>query len=147
MEITTIAIILIVIGVVLLIAEAFSPGGYLVIPGVVLVVVGVFAYLMPDEFYTWWTPALIVITTIPVTAVTILLYRRLAKPAPPVTTVTGSLVGKEGIVVTEIQPGNMTGKVKIGSDTWSATADETISEGSRVTVESSEGVHVHVRKL
>lgn len=147
MEITTIAIILIVIGIVLLIAEAFSPGGYLVIPGVVLVVIGIFAYLMPDEFYTWWTPALILITTIPVTVVTILLYRRLAKPAPPVTTVTGSLVGKEGTVVTEIQPGTMTGKVRIGSDIWSATADEVIPEGCKVTVESSEGVHVHVRRM
>ena len=41
----------------------------------------------------------------------------------------------------------MKGKVKIGGDLWSATSDEPIEEGTEVIVESSEGVHVHVRRI
>ncbi|MBQ9689355.1 MAG: hypothetical protein IJV47_01925 [Candidatus Methanomethylophilaceae archaeon] len=40
----------------------------------------------------------------------------------------------------------MKGKVKIGTDTWSATSDEPLETGTEVVVESSEGVHVHVRR-
>lgn len=41
----------------------------------------------------------------------------------------------------------MKGKVRIGSDIWSATSDEPLEEGIEVIVENSEGVHVHVRRL
>ena len=41
----------------------------------------------------------------------------------------------------------MKGKVKIDSDVWSATSDEPIAIGEEVTVDRSEGVHVHVRRI
>ena len=74
------------------------------------------------------------------------MYRRLGGPAPPSTTVAGSLVGRDGTVIVETNPDNLKGKVKIGSDTWSADSDEIIEAGTEVTVVSSEGVHVHVVK-
>ena len=57
------------------------------------------------------------------------------------------MAGKEGTVTVATEVGNMKGKVRIGSDTWSATSDEPIAAGETVVVESSEGVHVHVRRL
>lgn len=58
-----------------------------------------------------------------------------------------SLIGKEGEVTVEVTSGNIRGKVRIGPDIWSADADETIPVGTKVKVDRSEGVHVHVVRL
>ncbi len=146
MEEAVAAVIVMVIGLVLLGIEAFFPGGYLLIPGAIMVIIGAYGYVAPGNFYTGWTPAVAIISAIPVTAATVYLYKRLGSPEPPATTVSGSLVGREGTVTVDITPGNMKGKVKIDSDTWSAEADSEIPAGTRVTVVSSEGVHVFVEK-
>jgi len=145
MAIYMVALIVLMLGLVLMIIEALFPGGYLLIPGAVMIVIGAFGSICQDLFYTWWTPLVAIIAVIPATVVTIWIYKRLGSPEPPSTTVTGSLVGRSGVVVVAVNPSNLKGKVKIGSDTWSATADEDIPEGSQVVVESSEGVHVHVK--
>lgn len=146
MDPATVALLLLVIGLVLVGIEAFSPGGYLLIPGVILTVLGIYGYVVPDDLFTWTTAVVAIVTAIPVTALTIWVYGRLGKPEPPSTTVASSLVGKEGKVVTAVTPGNMKGKVRIASDTWSAEADEDIPEGTDVVVDASEGVHIHVRR-
>lgn len=143
----TVAIVLIVIGVVLLIVEAFSPGGFILIPGLVLLILGLVGTAFPDILFTWWAVLVAVVIAVPVTLLTLKLYQRLGSPEPPSTTVTDSLVGRDGTVTTATVPGTMRGKVRVGSDTWSATSDEPIEEGATVIVESSEGVHVHVRRL
>lgn len=143
----TIAIVLIVAGALFLIIEAFSPGAFMLIPGVVLVILGFIGVVDPDIIVTVWSPVIAVIVAVPVTLVTIKLYRRLAEPIPPSTTVAESLVGRKGKVVVPTEPGTMKGKVKIDSDIWSATSDEPIEENAGVVVESSEGVHVHVRRI
>ncbi len=144
MEAAAVALMVMVLGLALLAAESFFPGGYLLIPGAIMVIVGAYGYAAPGNFYSWWTPVVAIVSSVPVTAATIYLYKRLGSPEPPTTTVSASLVGKEGLVVVGINPGNMKGKVRIGSDTWSARADEEIPEGTRVVVDHSEGVHVHV---
>ncbi len=142
----TIAVLLIVLGAILLIYEAFSPGAFLVIPGTVLVILGLIGAVYTDLLISWWSPVIAVAVAVPVTLLTIKGYQKLAKPAPPTTTVTGSLVGRRGIVTVATEAGNMKGKVKVDSDVWSATSDEPIDVGTEVVVEHSEGVHVHVRK-
>ena len=87
------------------------------------------------------------VLAVPITFLTVKGYQRLAQPEPPTTTVAESLVGREGVVTVATEVGNMKGKVRIGSDTWSATSDVPIEAGESVVVESSEGVHVHVRRL
>ncbi len=143
----TVAVILIIAGAAFLIFEAFSPGAFMVIPGTVLVILGLIGAAFPDILYSWWSPVIALVVAIPVTLVTIKGYQRLAVPEPPTTTVVDSLVGRTGRVTVATESGNMRGKVKIGSDTWSATSDEPIEAGAEVIVESSEGVHVHVRRL
>ncbi len=142
-----IAIALIIVGAVFLIIEAFSPGAFMVIPGTVLVILGVIGVFMPDIVLTLWSPVIALVVAVPVTILTIKAYQHLGEPVPPSTTVTESLVGKTGTVTTATEVGSMRGKVRIGSDTWSATSDEPIEAGAEVVVLSSEGVHVHVRRL
>jgi len=143
----TVAIVLIIIGILFLIAEAFSPGAFMVIPGTVILIIGLIGAAFPDILFSLWSPVIAVAIAIPVTLATVYLYKSLAKPEPPATTVMESLVGKRGTVTVATEAGNMKGKVKIGSDTWSATSDSPIEAGAEVEVESSEGVHVHVRRV
>ena len=143
----TISCIILIAGALFLIYEAFSPGGFCVIPGAVLLVLGVVGLLWPEVLMSIWSPVIALAVAIPVTLVTLKAYQYLARPEPPTTTVADSLIGKEGVIVVPTEIGNMKGKVKIGSDTWSATSDEVMPEGTKVVVESSEGVHVHVRRI
>jgi len=142
----TISCIILIAGAAFLIYEAFVPGGFCVIPGVVLLVLGAVGLIAPDILMSVWAPVIALIVVIPTTLVTLKAYQYLAKPEPPATTVADSLVGRMGQVIVSTEASSMKGKVKIGSDTWSATSDEPIEEGAEVVVESSEGVHVHVRR-
>ncbi len=142
-----VAIALIAIGAILLIIEAFSPGAFMIIPGVILVILGFIGVFEPDILFTWVTPVIAIVIAIPVSLITVKVYQRLASPEPPTTVVADSLVGKIGTIIVPTEIGTIRGKVKIGSDTWSASSDEVLEEGAKVVVESSEGVHVHVRRL
>ncbi|MCL2318274.1 MAG: NfeD family protein [Methanomassiliicoccaceae archaeon] len=142
----TIAIILVIIGLILLTIEALTPGFFAVIPGAVLVVVGVLGYFVDGYFDNMLLlVGSIIIVTLVVSAITIKGYQYLAKPEPPTTTVATSLIGKEGTVTTDVKPGSLKGKVKIDSDSWSATSEEVIKAGTSVVVYDAEGVHVKVR--
>lgn len=142
-----ISCILLIAGAAFVIYEAFVPGGFMLIPGLVLLVMGAIGLLAPDLLMSIWAPVIALVVALPVTLLTLKLYQHLAKPEPPATTVADSLVGRTGKVMVPTELDNMKGKVKIGNDTWSATSDEPIEAGTEVIVESSEGVHVHVRRI
>ena len=142
-----ISCILLIAGAAFVIYEAFVPGGFMLIPGIVLLVMGAIGLLAPDLLMSVWAPVIALVVAVPVTLLTLKLYQHLAKPEPPATTVADSLVGRTGKVMVSTELDNMKGKVKIGNDTWSATSDEPIEAGTEVIVDSSEGVHVHVRRI
>lgn len=146
MDPATIAIICLIAGAVFLIIEALSPGVFMLIPGLVCIVVGVFGLVVDGFFDSWLLIAVIVISAVLTTLLTIKLYQSLAKPAPPETLVAETMVGKNGHVIVAVEPGNLRGKVRIGSDTWSATSESPIEQGADVSVYAAEGVHVKVRK-
>ncbi len=145
MDLATIAIICMILGLILLIIEAATPGFFAVIPGAVLVIIGLLGYFVEDFFTSWYLPATAIVVTLVVTAVTIKGYQMLARPEPPETTVMESLVGKTGTVTQKVEPGSLRGKVKIDSDLWSATSESTINEGTEIEVYAAEGVHIKVR--
>ena len=146
MDPATIAIILIIIGLIFLITEALTPGFFAVIPGAILVVVGVLGYYIEDYFDNLTLLLLtVVVVSIVVSIVTIKGYQILARPVPPSTTVTESMIGRTGIVTVRINPNDIRGKVKVGNDTWSATSDEVIETGAEIYVYAGEGVHLKVR--
>ncbi len=77
-----------------------------------------------------------------------LVYLELSSPAPPTTTGT-TLKDREGVVIKDIKPENISGKVKIknSSQIWSATATKEIEEGAEVKINEVEGVHLKVEKI
>ncbi len=141
------SIAFIVIGVLMLLAEAAMPGNFLLVPATVLLVLGVLGFVFPDILSSVWGPIAAVIVLAPSTYLTIKLYQKLAPPAPPQTRVATSLVGTTGIITVEVKPNSLKGKVQIDHETWSATAICTIPVGKRVAVKSSEGVHVLVEEI
>jgi membrane-bound ClpP family serine protease len=77
-----------------------------------------------------------------------MIYRKLAPVSNPVTTTSEGLRGRIGIVTRETDPERPTyGKVRIGSETWSAESTKVIPEGRKVKVIGSEGVHLVVASL
>ena len=139
------ALAFVIIGILMLLAEAASPGAFIIVPATVLIVLGGIGLLYPDWLFTWWAPLAAVLILVPMTLVTIKLYQNLAPPAPPETTVATSLVGLKGVVIREVSPNNLKGKVRIAHDSWSATTSSTpIPVGTKVVVVASEGVHVKV---
>ncbi|MCL2607336.1 MAG: NfeD family protein [Methanomassiliicoccaceae archaeon] len=145
-EAETFAIILIVVGALFMLSEVLSPGVFLIIPGTVLVILGFIGFMYPDFLYSPWSPVLALVVAAPVTIGTIKMYSFLAKPEPPTTTVADSLVGRNGVVTVRTVPENIRGKVRIDTDTWSATSSEPLEIGTEITVVSSQGVHVTVAR-
>lgn len=136
----------IVVGIVLLLVEASSPGFFIGVPATILILLGIMGMYIPGFYLSPWAPVTAIIVGAPLTYVTILLYQRLAPPSPPTTTVGESLKGRTGLVVKEVIPDSIAGKVRVEGQVWSATSEEVIPEGSHVEVVGSEGVHLVVRK-
>jgi len=141
------ALAFVIIGILMLLAEAASPGAFIIVPATVLLVLGGIGLVYPDWLLTWYAPVTAVIVLVPMTIVTIRMYQKLAPPVPPSTTVGSSLVGMKGIVDKDVYPDNMRGKVRIANDTWSATSAVPIAAGTKVVVKSSAGVHVVVEEI
>ena len=146
MEAATVALIIVVLGALLILAETMNPGAFMVIPGSVLVIVGIVGFIVPDFLFSIYAPITAIVLAVPFTVITIYMYRALARPVPPTTVVSDSLIGKKGKVMAPTGPNDLKGKVKIGLDIWSANSDEPIGEGESVEVVSAEGVHVTVRR-
>ncbi len=137
---------MIIIGLGLFIVEAVHPGFFVAVPGTTLIVLGAVTLLIP-EFAQAYAPAIIVVTTLISSIITITLYRKMAPGQMPLTTSMDVLAGKEGIVIKTIKPDSISGKVRIDNQIWSATGDSVIDEENKVTVISSEGVHVKVKEV
>jgi len=142
-----VGILMLVIGAALLVAEAFVPGFFIVVPGTILVLLGAIALVAPDLLTFPWGIILFVIITVIVSSGTIMFYRRLAPGHKPLSTSMDTLVGQMGEVIREVEPDNISGKVRIGSQIWSARSSEKIPAGERVIVTRAQGVHVFVCKF
>ena len=58
-----------------------------------------------------------------------------------------SIIGKEAIVLEDIDSINGSGQVKVKGEIWSATSDENIEKGTKVKITNVNGVKVKVEKL
>jgi inner membrane protein len=142
-----IALAFIIVGILMLIAEAAIPGSFIIVPGTVVLVLGLLWLINPAWTLEWWSIIVAVVVLIPMIFAAIKLYQMLAPPAPPETTVASSLVGRRGVVISEIIPNTITGKVRIENETWSATAPRKIAVGAPVEIVASRGVHIIVAEL
>lgn len=57
------------------------------------------------------------------------------------------IIGKEGIVLEDIDNINSTGKIKVNGELWSATSDINIEKNSKIKVISVNGVKAKVEKI
>jgi inner membrane protein len=140
---------LIALAVILFVVEVMLPGQtFLMVPGTFFGTLGVVALATGSESFTFGYGLLIALAMTVISAVlTFALYKRLGKVQPPQTTVAESLIGKKGKVTKKIIPDEISGKVRIGTEVWSAKADQPIEEGKYVEVVDSKGVHVVVVEI
>lgn len=139
--------ILILIGALLILWEIFQPGFFIAVPGTMLIIYGFLLLAFPWIINTWWGPWLLTAMAFPIGWFTYYIYRKMSPPSPPVTESYEGLIGKTGIVVETVKPESIEGKVRIGSDVWSATSDIVIEPGVKVRVVGVEGVHLIVKPL
>lgn len=138
---------LLIIGVLLIIAEVATPGFFVGVIGTALVGMGIIGMFFPYIFDSPISVVIVVVVTAVSMMATIMFYQRLGKTQPTATTITESTVGEEGLVLEDIEPHTLHGKVKIKQQIWSATADEQIPKGTLVKVIDWEGVHVIVEEV
>ncbi len=141
---SAIGLALLIIGIIFIIAEAATPGFFIGVMGTAFIAMGIVGIFFPYILDTPWSPIIVVIVTSGSMLGAVMFYRRLGATQPTATTITESNVGKEGIVMEDIEPHNLKGKVKISHQIWSATSDENIQKGATVRVIDWEGVHVIV---
>jgi len=146
-EINSIGLIIFIIGIVLILAEAFTPGNFILVPGVALTIVGALIMAFPAAANSSWTPLLFLLSFVPAFLLAFYMYKHIAPPGRPTTLSSDSLIGRVGLVKTEIHPGNIRGKVNIENEIWSATSDTVIPAGSKVEVVKVQGVKVIVRPV
>jgi inner membrane protein len=143
-----VGILIIVIGGGFFTIEIFHPGALLLIPATIMIVGGFLYLLIPDVLLrSIWGPIAILVAALVATVVTILYYRWLAGVHLPLSTTSGGLVGEEAIVIADVVPNTLKGKVRVRSEIWSARASMPIPTGSRVRVVAGEGVSVTVEPV
>jgi membrane-bound ClpP family serine protease len=141
---------LIAIGIILYVIEVLLPGQtFLMVPGTFFATLGVIALATGNMDFTFGASGLLIaLAMTAISAVlTFAIYKKLGKVEPPQTTVAESLIGRKGWVTKKVVPDEISGKVRIGTEEWSAKADEAIEVGKYVEVVDSKGVHVVVVEI
>jgi membrane protein implicated in regulation of membrane protease activity len=147
LPVNTIGLIIFVVGIALILAEAFTPGTFILVPGIALVIVGSLLMALPELTTSLWAPVIFIVAFLPAFLLAFYFYKHLAPPGKPSTLSSDSLVGRTGFVKVDVSPGNIRGKVMIEQETWSATSDQVIPEGTKVVVSQVVGVKVIVRPV
>lgn len=142
---TGLGVLLVALGIALLASELVHPGALLFIPASVLLIAGIFYLFFPTYLLdSAIGPIAILVAAIVATIVELFFYRWVAPTHEPLTTTMSGLVGREGVVVAEVIPDTMKGKVRVDSEVWSARASVTIPPGTHVRVVRGEGVSIEV---
>ena len=148
MELLALGWILISIGVILLLVEAFNPGFFLAVPGTTLIIIGAVSLLFPEIFSSTWIILIGIVTALVAAGGSVWLYSRITPDKAPSTISQDSLTGKTGMVTATVEEDSIKGKVVIGNVDWSAqSADGSIAVGKKVRVVKSIGVHVIVEEI
>lgn len=146
------ALILLFIGATAIILEIKTAHGGLAAGGAILTIIGILLMYQREYFLWSWdlTSLLIGFSAVLIVGVTLIGFylhkiREVIMKREKIHDIK-RLVGKVGIVKTAIEP-RKKGVVLVESDLWTAEADEYIPEGSRVVVESIDGLIIKVKKL
>lgn len=147
LESSSVGMILLIFGILLIIAETATPGFFVGVIGTAFVAMGIIGIFFPFIADTPWSPLIVLVVTAGSMMMAVMFYRKLGRTQPTATTITESNVGKQGLVMEDIEPHSLHGKVKIQHQIWSATSDSHIPKGKMVKVIDWEGVHVVVEEI
>jgi membrane protein implicated in regulation of membrane protease activity len=139
---STPAYIWILAGLLLLGAEIFLPGVFLLWIGIASLGTGLLLFFVAPPF--WVTSAAFVILLAAGIAVALRL-RRSQHPRPRVNTPDAGLIGRFGVLT---EPGNTGPRVRVGDSEWAARLPRELVEtpaGTRVRVEGVDGTTLVVR--
>jgi len=134
-------------GVILIIAEIFTPGFVLALFGVAAIAAGILARFMPEAITTQ-IGVFAAVTFVLFVFVRKLLYGYFEKDEPQILTNADALVGKTGRAMTKVAV-DTHGDVKVGGESWYAVPDMDdviIEEGEEITVLKVEGSKLIVKK-
>ncbi len=131
-----------IIAVVFAVGEIFTAGFFLLWLGIGAAVAGILAIL---GFAAGWQWAAFVVVSGALIAISRRFAERFTKPQPQGIGA-DRVIGKEGVVLEEIDNVKNTGRVRLEKDEWRAdsSTDETIPEGKRVKVVRLDGAHLVV---
>ena len=140
--------LIILFGALFFVLEVFSPGFFLLVPGTVLLIIGVLVVLGVDIFSSTYGIVFGIILALLAAVATVFLYSRLTPgDEKPLTISMDSLVGKTGVVLNVLDDESLSGKVRIEGQIFSAKSlAGKIPEGSKVKVIASQGVHIVVEE-
>ena len=136
------ALIWILAGLLLLGAEMFLPGVFLLWVGLAAIGTGVMRFFVDPPF---WMTVTVFILLLGAGIAAALRLRRSEHPRPRVNTSDAGLVGRFGVL---IEPGTTGPRVRIGDSDWAARLPRDVAEtpaGIRVRVEGVDGTTLIVR--
>jgi membrane protein implicated in regulation of membrane protease activity len=134
---------LVAVGIVILVLELIHPGALLFIPGSALIAAGflsLFGLLTASPV----GPIVIVVVAAGAGIAEIPYYQWVAPTHRPMTSTSAGFEGQFATVTAPIVPNTLKGKVRIGSEIWSAQSDYPIPVGTRVRIVGGSGVSVRV---
>ncbi len=141
--------LLIVLGALVLLVEAYSPGFFMTVPGTVMVVLGALLVLGIDILNSVWGIVAGVVVALAAAIFTVWFYSRLNRgPGLPTTTSRDTVIGLTGRVTHAVDPNSLDGKVRVEGHDWSAhSTGAAIAEEATVRVVGAEGVHIVVEEV
>ncbi len=135
----------IVIGVVFLILEMITPAFFYMWFGIGAFIAAISALWL--DFY--WQLSIFLLSSAALLALTRPLARKIQKSESPRKIHLEEIIGKEALVIQEIDNEAGRGLVKVDGDVWRAISEdgEKIEKGEKVVILRVEGAHVVVRRL
>lgn len=136
---------LVLLGLVLMIAEAFAPSGILGVGGVIAFVIG--SVILVDTEMDVFQVSIPIVAAIAVfmaiiLAVSIRIFLRVRRS--PVVSGVSSMVGMEGVSTQDFRNN---GLVRVQGELWQAQSDVPLNKGDRVKVTAVDGLAITVRRL
>lgn len=127
---------------ILIVAEIFTAGFFMLPFGLGAAVAAGLAFMGVTPVWQW-------VTFLAVSAVLLMSLRRFADHVthePPEKVGVDRLIGKTGVVIEAVEPGDGSGRVRIEREEWRAdtSGHVAIPEGARVIVERVSGTHLVV---
>ena len=145
MDLVMLGVLMVVVGLLLVVIEFFTPGFFIGPVGAWLAVIGALLAVNPD-FTLQYFYIIGPVTGFISLSVVLYVYLTIGRPEKPVLS-QYEVVGKIGVVIKDIDPNTLDGKVLVNKEEWSATAEKPIPAGRKVRVLRVEGVHLEVEEV